>query len=205
MSKEARSDSLLPEAHKAARRTQPSPTALTATSWSAPGELPVVDWVEQGRWLGAVGRASGWWIGDWIRYGNVRYGEKYGEAARLTGYDCQSLMNMAYVAGRYEAPRRRESLSFSHHAELAALAPPDQDLWLDRVEAGALSVRALRFELREARQRVALRRARATRRLTPVSGHRPAAARSDLEAQPELRCPHCGHRFGRAAETSRRR
>lgn len=160
------------------RQAQSSPAALTPTSWSAPGELAVVDWIKQGRWLGAVGRASGWWIGDWIRYGSGRYGEKYEQAARLTGYYSQSLMNMAYVAGRYEVSRRREILSFSHHAELAALSPPDQDLWLDRVEAGALSVRALRSELRETRRRAALRSQRASRKLAAVSA---------------LRCPHCGH------------
>jgi hypothetical protein len=137
----------------------------------------VGDWIEQGRWLGAVGRASGWWIGDWVRYGNGRYGEKYEQAVRLTGYDCKSLMNMAYVAGRYEVSRRREILSFSHHAELAALSPPDQDLWLDRVEASALSVRALRSELRETRRRAALRSQRATRQPAAVSA---------------LRCPTAG-------------
>jgi hypothetical protein len=51
---------------------------------------------------------------------------------------------------------------FSHHAELASLSPEDQDLWLDRAEAGGLSVRALRSELREARRRIAAREARAT-------------------------------------------
>jgi hypothetical protein len=143
----------------------------------------VGEWIEQGRWLGAVGRASGWWIGDWIRYGNRRYGEKYEEAANLTGYDSQSLMNMAYVASRYEPSRRREGLSFSHHAELAALPPADQELWLDRVEAGELSVRALRFELREARRRTALRAARPSER--------------------DLRCPHCGHQLGANGAGSR--
>ena len=183
MGKEARTDSLVPQARRTAGPAQPSTAALTTTSWSPPGDLPVGDWIEQGRWLGAVGRASGWWIGDWIRYGNGRYGEKYGEAARLTGYDSQSLMNMAYVAGRYEPSRRRESLSFSHHAELAALSPADQELWLDRIEAGQLSVRALRFELREARRRTALRAARPPK-------HEP-------------RCPHCGHQLGRNGTRSR--
>jgi hypothetical protein len=183
VSKEARTDSLVPQARRTARPAQPSTAALTTTSWSPPGDLPVGDWIEQGRWLGAVGRASGWWIGDWIRYGNGRYGEKYGEAARLTGYDPQSLMNMAYVAGRYEPSRRREGLSFSHHAELAALSAADQELWLDRIEAGQLSVRALRFELREARRRTALRAARAPKL--------------------EPRCPHCGHQLGRNGTRSR--
>jgi hypothetical protein len=161
------------------------PTALTPTSWATGRELAVTEWVEQGRCLGAIGRASAWWIGDWIRYGSTRYGDKYGAASRITGYDVQSLMNMAYVASRFEAGRRRPGLSFSHHAELAGLAPEDQELWLDRAEAGALSVRALRVELRKVRQR---------------SAERVALARARLEAplpvDEAVVCPHCGHRIG---------
>src|SRR5688500_14270600 len=106
--------------------------SLTAISWSPQEELAMGHWVEQGRWLGALGRASGWWLGDWIRYGNARYGERYVPAARVTGYDVHSLMNMAWVAGRFAVERRRPGLSFSHHAELASLPPEEQELWLDR-------------------------------------------------------------------------
>jgi hypothetical protein len=162
-------------------------TALTPTSWAAGRELAVVEWVEQGRCLGTIGRASAWWIGDWVRYGSARYGDRYTAASRVTGYDVQSLMNMAYVASRFDADRRRRGLSFSHHAELAGLAPEDQELWLDRAEAGGLSVRALRAELRKVRQR---------------SAARVELARARLEAPPEppaatgaVTCPHCGQRI----------
>ena len=113
-----------------------SPAGLTTTAWSPCAQLTLADWVRQGRWLGALGRGSGWWIGDWVRYGTARYGDRYGPAARVTGYDVQSLRNMAYVAGRFQTPRRRDALSFSHHAELAGLPLEEQDLWLDRAEAG---------------------------------------------------------------------
>ena len=53
-------------------------------------------------------------------------------------------MNMVYVATRFEAERRRERLSWSHHAELAALEPDDQEQWLTRAEEQRLSVRDLR-------------------------------------------------------------
>lgn len=163
-------------------------TALTPTSWEAGCELAVTEWVEQGRYLGAIGRGSGWWIGDWIRYGSVRYGDKYSAASQVTGYDAQSLMNMAYVAGRFDVSRRRDGLSFSHHAALASLPTDEQELWLDRAEAGALSVRSLRSELRQARHRAATRAALAeTRRRRDTT--RPAGPELGLV------CPECGHRF----------
>jgi hypothetical protein len=166
-------------------------TALTPTSWAAGCELAVSEWVEQGRCLGAIGRGSAWWIGDWVRYGSSRYGDKYTAASHVTGYDAQSLMNMSYVASRFEPSRRRPGLSFSHHAELAGLAPEDQELWLDRAEAGNLSVRALRAELRKARARSAGRLALARARSDPPATPAPAATSELVE------CPHCGRRFAR--------
>jgi hypothetical protein len=40
--------------------------------------------------------------------------------------------------------RRRDNLSFGHHATVAALPPPLQDEWLDRAERDDLSVMKLR-------------------------------------------------------------
>jgi hypothetical protein len=166
-------------------------SGLTPTSWTAGRELAVGEWVEQGRFLGAVGRGSAWWIGDWLRYGSSRYGDRYSAASQLTGYDVQSLMNMTYVASRFDASRRRPGLSFSHHAELAGLAPEDQELWLDRAEAGALSVRALRIELRMARQRASARQALTRTRLEAEDDAKPTSADGAVV------CPHCGHHFAR--------
>jgi hypothetical protein len=112
--------------------------------------LNVSEWIRQGRWLGTVARAGHWWLGDWLRYGNTRYGEGYRAAAEITGYDVQTLMNIVYVVSRFELTRRRQNLSFTHHAELAALPKPEQDEWLDRAERESLSVRALRAGLRQA-------------------------------------------------------
>jgi hypothetical protein len=40
-----------------------------------------------------------------VRYGTARWGEKYAEAARVTGYDVASLRNMAWVASRASEER----------------------------------------------------------------------------------------------------
>jgi hypothetical protein len=176
---------------------------LTATSWLPRHPLTLVEWVRQGQCLGTVSRASGWWIGDWTRYGNAKYGEKYEEAARITGYDVHTLMNMAYVASRFEISRRREKLSFSHHAELAALAPDDQERWLDRAEVGELSLRRLREELRREARLVRSSTASSTSAAAaPLPSGESNAKRRPRAAEGEVVCPECGHHF-RPAERRR--
>ena len=155
--------------------------SMTPTAWDVAGEMSLQEWSQSGRRLGIIGRGTGWWIGDWVNYGNARFGERYVRAARITGYDVQTLMNMVYVASRFERTRRRQNLSFSHHAELAALDPAEQDYWLERAEAERLSVRCLREEVRRAR-----------RLLESEQG---ADADSAEDVDEELVCPHCGAHF----------
>ena len=59
--------------------------------WEPQGELDHPAWVEAGRKLGALGRGGQWWVGDWLVYGTFRWGQKYSEAARVTGYESGSL------------------------------------------------------------------------------------------------------------------
>ncbi len=149
--------------------------SMTRTSWSAPVGIGLQEWSDHGRRLGAVGRAVGWWIGDWVRYGNERWGERYTRAARLTGYDVKTLMNMVYVASAYEPTERREALSWTHHAEVAGLERVQRAALLERAETERLSARCLREELRR------LRRA-------------DAASSADVSVD-RPRCPSCGSRL----------
>lgn len=139
---------------RSAAVSAPDKPVVTTTSWNLDARLDLRDWLRYGRRLGLLGRSVNWWIGDWLRYGNAAYGERYSRASRVTGYDAQSLMNMVYVASRFEPERRREGLSWSHHAELAALSPAEQEHWLTLAEAQRLSVHSLRLELRAARKAV---------------------------------------------------
>jgi hypothetical protein len=97
-------------------------------------------------------RGSPWWIGDWLLYGSARWGERYVEASRVTGYDPKSLRNMRYVSSRFDMSLRRDHLAWSHHALLAGLDPDAQGYWLDRASSDRLSVEDLRLELRAARR-----------------------------------------------------
>jgi len=73
-------------------------------------------------------------------------------AARITGYDAHSLRNMVWISSRFEPSRRRDNLTWSHHASVATLDPDAQNEWLDRAVADRLSVSDLRIELRSARE-----------------------------------------------------
>ena len=144
------------------------------------------------------GRGAAWWIGDWLRYGNTQYGEKYTRAAQITGYDTKSLRNMVYVASRFDKDRRHGRLSWSHHAAVASLPAEEQDRWLALAEQERLSVRSLRVEISNSRTCPELEAAPADRAAaaasepatehhtcrTPHEGHDPAVC-----------CPECGCEF----------
>lgn len=163
-----------------------APADLTQVAWSPRAELGLAEWSAVGRRFGEIGRCSQWWLGDWINYGNQRFGERYTRAVKLTGYDVQSLMNMVYVASRFEIYRRREDLSWSHHSTLAALDVDSQEYWLERASVDKLSVADLRVELR------------GRRRALEAPGH--AGGDTPSEEQPPqaavavnaLVCPNCG-------------
>jgi hypothetical protein len=154
---------------------------VTPVAWQPRTEMAYAAWIATGRRLARIVRCSQWWLGDWIRFGTAKYGEKYTAAAKLTGYDVHSLRNMAYVASRFsDVSRRRDALSWSHHAELAALSPSEQDRWLARAVQERLSVADLRVELR------------AARRSCDRSGD--GSAR-DVSERAAVVCPECGHEF----------
>jgi len=113
-----------------------------------PHRLPFEAWLGVGAQLAAVASASAWCLGDWLAYGQAAYGGQYREAVARTGLDYQTLRNYAWVAGRFELSRRRDTLSFGHHAEVAALPAPEQDFWLRKAEQFGWSVRRLRREVR---------------------------------------------------------
>jgi len=113
-----------------------------------PSRLPFDAWLGVGAQLAAAAASSAWCLGDWLVFGQAAYGGRYREAVERTGLDYQTLRNYAWVAGRFELSRRRDTLSFGHHAEVAALPEPEQDFWLRKAEEFGWSTMRLRTEVR---------------------------------------------------------
>ena len=122
--------------------------SFSSAALTLPSGLPFERWRAIGREIVATGDSSTWWLADWARYGEGAYGARYREAVAITGLGCQTLRNYAWVAGRFEASRRRDALSFAHHAEVAALSAAEQDAWLDRAETAGWSRNELRVQMR---------------------------------------------------------
>lgn len=153
---------------------------MTPVAWEPDDDLDAETWLRTGLRLGTLSRCNQWWLGDWMRYGTARWGEKYKEAARITGLDPHTLRNIAYVAGSIGVSRRRDKLTWSHHAEVSALEPEEQEKWLVRAETDGLSVSDLRLELR------ALRRG---------DGRPRALSEGARSSSGAVRCPECEHLF----------
>jgi hypothetical protein len=113
-----------------------------------PRRLPFPAWLAVGAQLAAVAASSAWCLGDWLIYGQAAYASRYQDAVERTGLEYQTLRNYAWVAGRFELSRRRDTLSFGHHAEVAALPEAEQDYWLRKADEFRWSTTRLRREVR---------------------------------------------------------
>jgi hypothetical protein len=127
------------------RTVKPSRTAIRFDPL-----LPFETWKAIGPRIATYSTASAWWLGDWLAFGRMKYGRRYKEAIAATGLDYQTLRNYAVVARRFAPSRRRDNLSFQHHAEVCALSDDDQELWLDLAAMRGWSKRELRRRIRAA-------------------------------------------------------
>jgi hypothetical protein len=110
--------------------------------------IPIDTWKQIGEKIFALSESTSWWIGDWIIYGKDKYPDRYRRAIEETSLDYQTLRNYAWVAGRFSLSRRRDTLSFQHHVEVASLDGVQQEVWLDRAERFGWSRNELRSRLR---------------------------------------------------------
>lgn len=129
-----------------------SPAALPSkTRLSLADGISFNEWREIGERLDRISESSLWWVADWAAYGERWYRRDYGPALEAI-WERRSLQNLASIARSVEPSRRREGLSFGHHACVASMSADEQDDWLDDAERQEWSVRELREEIRRSRE-----------------------------------------------------
>lgn len=128
--------------------------AYNETSLELPESLSVEEWASIGKTLGHMYRGNRWWLSDWINYGERTYdGDMFNQYVDICGLKPSTLSTIAWVGREVEPSRRREEsstgLTFSHHREVAPLAPAVGDELLDKAESEGWSQKRLRDEIKE--------------------------------------------------------
>lgn len=121
---------------------------MTATGYELPDGLSFDEWAAEGTVLLSMARSCMWWVGDWIRYGEQRYGEMYAQAIETTGLGYQTVRNAVWVAERYPIEERRAGLAFEHHVRAASLEMSVRTDILDKAEANGWTTRDVADEVR---------------------------------------------------------
>jgi hypothetical protein len=116
-----------------------------------PCRLSFEGWRQAGSQIFLVANSCAWWVGDWLAYGENFFRDRYEQAIADTSLNYQTLRNYAWVAKKFTMSRRRDGLSFGHHAEVAALTETEQDVWLTRAERFTWSRNELRRRIRATR------------------------------------------------------
>lgn len=124
-----------------------TPTALLITD----PEMEYSQYEALCYFLGRLNRSCSWWVGDLLNYGDEVFGHYVYQAAEATGLAPQTLANRASVCRHIPPNRRRASLPFGVHAEVAYLEPIERDRWLDRAELDGWTRAILREEMRATR------------------------------------------------------
>ena len=87
-------------------------------------------------------------IGDLLVLGENKFGEQILDYMDAFDYSAHSIQNIKSVARAIPPSRRRENLSWSHHAAVAALPEHKQSEVLSEAESGRLSVMETRERVR---------------------------------------------------------
>lgn len=127
------------------------PGRVSAVGLELPEALSFEEWSGIGEMLQGVERSLMWWIGDWQRFGERRFGERYVQAIEATGKAYDTLRKAAWVSGAVDLCRRRHNLSWSHHAEVASLDAEAGDRMLDMAAAEGWSQKELRRRVGQVR------------------------------------------------------
>jgi hypothetical protein len=161
-----------------ARWQSEAPVVMPRKGLQLPSQLTFENWLSIGQRLSELYTSSAWCLGDWLAYGQAAYGGRYRTAIEHSSLDYQTLRNYAWVARQLPMSRRRDTLTFGHHAEVAARPEAEQDFWLRKAEENKWPVKQLRRQIR-----TSLSVRSAGNDMQPLKGSR---TRSPRLAQPRL-------------------
>lgn len=112
--------------------------------------MPFEQWEAVGYTLQTISGSVSWWIGDWLNYGERKYGETYAQAIEATGWAIQRLKDAKWVAAAVPKEIRRGELSWTHHRHIAHLPEEEQQKWIADAIKQEWSSADLRYAIKQA-------------------------------------------------------
>ncbi len=125
---------------------------VSAVGVTLPESLSFHDWAMLFPVLDQLQRGADWALGDWLNYGEPRWGEDHADAIEITHLEDGTLQNRAWVARRIPQDQRDDRLSYTHHRIVAPIDDPDdRTRWLEMAYEKGWSTRTLQAEIDQAR------------------------------------------------------
>src|SRR3990167_9363544 len=117
---------------------------ITKTGLKFSERLSFEQWQEVGKQLQKIHGSIQWWIGDWLRFGERKYGETYSQAIEETGLDYDTLTSYKWVSGAFEFCPRGQNLSWSAHREIASVPESKREALLKRADKEGMTSREIK-------------------------------------------------------------
>src|SRR3990167_5467641 len=117
---------------------------ITKTGLKFSERLSFEEWQEVGKQLQKIHGSIQWWIGDWLKFGERKYGETYTQAIEETGLDYDTLATYKRIAEVFEFTPRGVNLSWSAHREIASAPKEKQIELLEKADKEMMTSREIK-------------------------------------------------------------
>jgi hypothetical protein len=94
---------------------QSAPVTITETGLQFGDSTTYSQWEAVGSTLYRMEKSVMWWIGDWVRFGEAKWGEKYKQAIGEAGYSYQTLRNASWISGEFDLSKRLDNIPWASH------------------------------------------------------------------------------------------
>jgi hypothetical protein len=129
------------------RKPTPAPLLSDPLGLTLEPGCDLATWTTLLRRIGIVRTATRFWVGDALDQGDFPEGEKFAIAERELGLARHHLKQLQWVARAVPRSRRRRELTHTHHRQVAALSPAEQERFLELAVAERLTTSELRDEI----------------------------------------------------------
>lgn len=122
---------------------------LDRVGLKAIGEPSYEDWQNVGEFIKKAEGAVHFWIGDWLNYGEAKWGEMYSQAMDATGYEYGTLRDDKWLSSSIKLSDRSDNLGVAHARLIAPLPEEDKKYWAEELKKESIPVRELKEKIRE--------------------------------------------------------